>query len=161
MKTTILLCVMLISNIVLMANTKVQDNLERVYSSLLSANLNHCMEDAKTLYNLTSKNEFSKNLVEKDLNNITNYVDEANENISSMKEFYSKNELDKIGKYIESIDKHLAQVYVDVKSISEDLKDEKKISNSILNLYSEVEKAENLDHTELKRIRQIKVFEEL
>ena len=155
MKKTVLLFVLLISNII------AQDNLERVYSSLLSANLNHCMDNAKTLYNLTSKDEFSKELVERELSNITKYVDDANLNISSMKEFYSKIELEKVDKYIKSIDEHLAQVYLDVKSIIKDLKNEKKISNKIFDLYSELKKAEQLDHKEMKKIRNIKVFEEL
>ena len=161
MKKPILICALLISNIIVFSNIKAQNNLERVYSSLLSANLNHCMDNAKTLYNLTSKNEFSKELVERELNNITKYVDDANLNISSMKQFYSKTELKQINKYIESIDEHLAQVYLDVKSIIQDLRNEKKISNKIFDLYSELKKAEQIDHKEMKRIRNIKAFNEL
>ena len=134
--------------------------LDEFYSEFLSLNLIHAMQSAKVLYHLSEKPSFSKELLETELNRIDDNVHYGNTQISKMVIHSSdKNKL-KVSKYLRSIDRHLAAVYLDIKAIRDDLKTDKNISPYLSDIYYQLKNAEYQDHKEIKRILKFKVYSE-
>ena len=163
MKAINILVIAFFLNVILGFNVIPQtpdNNLIKYYSALLTINLNHSSELTKVLYSLIKEPAFDKDFLEDQLNKIQQNIDEANDDIASIS-INTLNEQSKaIDPYINSIDKYLANVLVDIESIRTDLKNESNISSYISDMYFQIKNAENEDHREIKRILNLKDFDE-
>lgn len=125
-----------------------------------SQNLMHAMQSAKVLYHLSKEPVFSKEILGTELDRLENNVNYENPQISKMVEHDSKAEKINISKYLKNIDKHLALVFVDIKTIRQDLKRKKNISPSLSDIYYQFKNAENNDHNEIKKILKYQIYKE-
>ncbi len=132
----------------------------KYYSAYLSLNLNRAMERAKIIYHFKNEPSFDKNTLEKELSIIKEDIDDANANIANI----VTNMLDKnkksVDKYLKNIDRHFAQVNVDLKSIPGKFKKQEDIAPLLSDIYYQINKAENEDHKEIKRILNLKALDE-
>lgn len=136
------------------------NTLLKYHSAYLSINLNHALEASKIIYNLTKEPTFDKKHLEKDLNRIKQDIDDANINVANIliNTLAEKKKL--IDKYLKNIDEHLAQASLDLKAISEKLQKQQDFAPLISDIYHQINKAENEDHKEIKRILKLKSFNE-
>ena len=136
------------------------NNLIKYYSALIGINLNHCQESSKIIYHLSKEPSFEKSILENELKNIEEFIGFTNTNISNLIINTTDDQHKQIDTELKNIDKHLAQAFVDIKSIRNDLNKQKDLAPSIADLYQQLNKAENEDHQEIKRILKLKDFDE-
>ncbi len=134
--------------------------LDEFYSEFLSLNLIHAMQSAKVLYHLSKQPSFSKELLESELDRIDDNIHYGNAQISKMVIHASEENKVKISKYLNSIDKHLAAAYIDIKTIRKDLQTDKNISPFLSDIYYQLKNAEYQDHKEIKQILKFKIYKE-
>ena len=136
------------------------NTLLRYYSAFLTINLNHSLESSKVLYHLSQEPKFDKDFLEEELNRIHKDIDNANDNIADMIINTMKDKKKAINNLLNDIDKQLAQVSIDLKTIDNKLNRQEDISSLISDIYKHVNKAENEDHKEIIRILGLKKFNE-
>ena len=136
------------------------NTLLRYYSAFLTINLNHSLESSKVLYHLSQEPKFDKDFLEEELNRIHKDIDNANDNIADMIINTMKDKKKAIDNLLNDIDKQLAQVSLDLKTINNKLNGQEDISSLISDIYKHVNKAENEDHKEIIRILDLKKFDE-
>ncbi|MFZ0454786.1 MAG: hypothetical protein WCE54_02220 [Ignavibacteriaceae bacterium] len=134
--------------------------LDEFYSEFLSLNLIHAMQSADVLYHLSKEPSFSKELLESELDRIDENVNYGNAQISKMVVHASDENKVKVSRYLKSIDRHLAAVYVDTKTIRKDLKTDKNVTPYLSDIYFQLKDAEYQDHKEIKRILKFKIYTE-
>ncbi len=136
------------------ANTKI-DDLAQFYSQLLSYNLNHIIELVEGLDHLSDEPGIDKEHLETRLNLLDNEVYYANGNIVNMIKYIPERNLERLQKYLDNIDKHLAQVYVDVKILRKKLNTNEQVNIPKLasDITHQIKQAENEDHLEIKKIQ--------
>ncbi len=132
----------------------------KYYSAYLSLNLNRAMERAKIVYHFKDEPSFDKNQLEKELGIIKEDIDDANANIANIVTNMLDANKKSVDKYLKNIDRHFAQVYVDLKSIPEKFKKHEDIAPLLSDIYYQINKAENEDHKEIKRILKLKSLDE-
>ena len=141
--------------------TNTPDNtLLKYYSALLTLNLNHAKESSRIIYHLSKEPAFNKDLLENVLNKIEENIGYANTNIANITLNTDDSKKAGIENSLKSIDEHLAQVAIDIKSIRDNLRSDKNISRSLSDIYYQIHKAENVDHKEIRRILKLKADEE-
>lgn len=136
------------------------NTLLKYYSALLTLNLNHAMDASRIIYHLSMEPAFEKNFLEDELNKIQQNVDYANTNIANIILNTIDSKKPDINKSLKNIDKHLAQVLVDVKEIRSKLMDSRSVTSDLADIYFQIYTSENDDHQELKRILNLKTDEE-
>lgn len=136
------------------------NTLLKYHSAYLSINLNHALESSKIIYNLTKEPSFDKKHLENDLNRIKQDIDDANINVANILINTLAEKKKSIDKYLKNIDEHLAQASLDLKAISEKLQKQQDFAPLISDIYHQINKAENEDHREIKRILKLKSFNE-
>ena len=134
--------------------------LDEFYSEFLSLNLIHAMQSANVLYHLSKEPSFSKELLESELDRLEANVHYGNAQISKMVEHASGTNKEKVSKYLDNIDEHLASVFLDIKTVRKDLSINKDIAPSLSDIYYQLKKAEYQDHKEIKRILKFKIYKE-
>jgi hypothetical protein len=127
----------------------------KYYSKLLSYNLTHIMDLSRILYHLAEEPSFEKGYLENELNRIEEEIKYTNDDIANMVKYIPEENLDRVRKYLDNIDKHLAQVYVDTKTLREKLNLNEKVNISavISDIYYQLKRAENEDHFEIRKIQ--------
>ncbi len=118
------------------------------------------MESCRVIYHLSKEPEFNKDLLENVLNTIEENVGYANTNIANITINVNDSKKPGIEKSLKSIDEHLAQVAIDIKTIRDDLRSDKNISRTLSDIYYQIQKTENVDHKEIRRILKLKADEE-
>ena len=136
------------------------NTLLRYYSAFLTINLNHSLESSKVLYHLSQEPTFDKNFLEGELNRIQKDIYNANDNIADIIINTMDDKKKAIDNLLNDIDKQLAQVSLDLKTINNKLNGQEDISSLISDIYKHVNKAENEDHKEIIRILDLKKFDE-
>ena len=134
------------------ANTE-SDVMAKYYSRLISYNMNHIMDLTRSLYHLTEEPSFKKEYLESEINRLKEIVEDTNDEIAEMKKYISVEHVKKIQIYLDNIDQHLAQVYLDIKTLRGKLTDDINIPNLVSDIYYQVKIAENEDHLEIKKIQ--------
>ncbi|HCY74825.1 MAG TPA: hypothetical protein DHV28_02805 [Ignavibacteriales bacterium] len=135
------------------------NTLLKYYSALLTLNLNHAMDASRIIYHLSMEPSFEKNFLEDELNKIQQNVEYANTNIANIIVNTLDNKKPDIDKALKNIDKHLAQVLVDVKEIRSKLMDSRSVTSDLADIYFQIYSSENDDHQEMKRILNLKTDE--
>ncbi|MEJ2193789.1 MAG: hypothetical protein P8X73_02885 [Ignavibacteriaceae bacterium] len=135
-------------------NNKI-DDLAQYYSELLSYNLNHIIELVESLDKLSNESSIDKENLESRLNSLTTEINFANGNISNMIKYIPEKNLERIQKYLDNIDTHLAQVYVDIKTLRKKLNTNEQVNIPRLasDITNHIKQAENEDHLEIKKIQ--------
>ena len=87
-------------------------------------------------------------------------IDNANNNIANIIINTNESKKSATEKLLKSIDEHLSQIALDLKSVSVKMKKEEKFSSLISDIYYQINKAENEDHREIKRILELKELDE-
>ncbi|MCW8812167.1 MAG: hypothetical protein OQK63_07385 [Ignavibacteriaceae bacterium] len=136
------------------------NNLIKYYSTLLTLNLNHSSEAAKVIYSLSKEPVINKDFLEDQLDKIQQNVEYANNNIASITINTLTDQKKSIDQYLKNIDDHLSAVFIDIETIRTNLKKKEDISSYISDIYYQIKKAENEDHREIKRILNLKEFDE-
>ena len=136
------------------------NTLLKYYSALLTLNLNHAMESCRVIYHLSKEPAFNKDLLEDVLNKIEQNIGYANTNIANITLNVDEGKKAGLQKSLKSIDEHLAQVAIDIKTIRNDLRNDKNVTHSLSDIYYQIQKTENEDHSEIRRILKLKVDEE-
>lgn len=136
------------------------NTLLKYYSALLTLNLNHAMESCRVIYHLSKEPAFNKDLLENVLNKIEQNVSYANTNIANITINVDESKKAGIDKALKSIDEHLAQVAIDIKTIRDDLRSDNNVTRSLSDIYYQIQKAENEDHLEIRRTLRLKADEE-
>ncbi|MBL1214602.1 MAG: hypothetical protein HND52_14695 [Ignavibacteriae bacterium] len=148
----ILLLLVLSNN--LFSNPK-NKSLEVYYSRQITYNLNHIINTAKNLYQLTNKKNFGKIELETELTRLENEIKLTNKSISEMIKHIPAEKLKEINKHLKKMDEHLAGAYVDALSLKKLLGKNipVDISGIISDIYSQIKKAETEDHREIKKLQ--------
>ena len=141
-------------------NSLPDNTLLKYYSALLTLNLNHAMESSRIIYHLSKESAFNKDLLEDVLNKIEQNVGYANTNIANITLNVDEVKKTAINNSLKNIDEHLAQVEVDIKAIHNNLKNDKSVTKNLSDIYFQIQKAENEDHHEIRRILKLKDDEE-
>jgi len=142
-------------------STNPPDNtLIRYYSALLTITLNQTLESSKVIYHFSKEPSFDKNFLEDQLDKIQKYIGYANNNIANIVINTMDEQKKNIDKYLINIDEHLSQASLDIQEIRNKLREEEDISPIISDIYYQISKAENEDHKEIKRILNLKEFDE-
>jgi len=136
------------------------NSLIKYYSALLTLNLNHASEAAKVIYYLSEEPSFNEDFLTDQLDKIQTNVEYANNNIASITINTLNDQEKSVDKYLKNIDEHLSASLVDIESIRTHLKKKEEISSYISDIYYQIKKAENEDHREIKRILNLKDFDE-
>ncbi|MEJ2105268.1 MAG: hypothetical protein P8X47_11930 [Ignavibacteriaceae bacterium] len=136
------------------------NNLIKYYSTLLTLNLNHSSEAAKVIYYLSEEPSFNEDFLTDQLDKIQQNIEYANNNIASITINTLAGQKKSIDKYLKNIDEHLSAALVDIESIRSHLRKKEEISSYISDIYYQIKKAENEDHREIKRILNLKDFDE-
>ena len=136
------------------------NNLIKYYSTLLTLNLNHSSEAAKVIYYLSEEPSFNEDFLTDQLDKIQQNIEYANNNIASITINTLADQKKSIDKYLKNIDEHLSAALVDIESIRSHLRKKEEISSYISDIYYQIKKAENEDHREIKRILNLKDFDE-
>jgi len=163
MKTLNIFIIAFVFNIITGVNVLAHtpdNNLIKYYSALLTINLNHSSETAKVIYSLLKKPTFDKEFLEDQLGKIQQNIKYANDDIASISINTLTDQRKTLDPYINNIDKHLAAVLVDIENIRAHLNKEEEISSYISDIYYQIQKAENNDHSEIKRILSLNDFDE-
>ena len=136
------------------ADTNINE-LAEYYSQLLSSNLNQIIDLTKSLNQLSEKPGIEKEYLETKLITLDNKIKDANQDIANMVKYIPKENLERIQKYLDNIDEHLAQVYVDIQILREKLNSNEQvnIASLVSDIYYQVNQAENDDHLEIKKIQ--------
>jgi len=137
-----------------------ENTLIKYYSAFLSLNLNHALDEARIIYHLSKEPSFRKDLMENEINKINQRIKDANADIANIIINTADSKKNEIDKSLKSIDEHLAQVKLDINAIHLKLKNDESISKLISDIYAQIDKAENKDHLELKRILNLKSSED-
>ena len=135
-------------------NNKI-DDLAQYYSELLSYNLNHTIELVESLDKLSRESGIDKENLEARLNSLDSEINFANGNISNMIKYIPEENLERIQKYLDNIDKHLAQVYVDINFLRKKLNTNEQVNipKFASDITNHIKQAENEDHLEIKKIQ--------
>ena len=139
--------------------TSMADNdtevMAKYYSKLLTYNLTHIMDLSRSLYHLSEEPSFKKEYLENELNRIDDEIKYTNDDIATMVKYISEENLVNLQKYLDNIDEHLAQVYVDIKTLREKLYSNEKVNipEVISDIYYQIKRAENEDHLEIRKIQ--------
>ena len=139
---------------------KPDNSLIKYYSALLTLNLNHSSEAARVIYYLSEEPSFNEDFLTDQLDKIQQNIEYANNNIASITINTVSDQEKSIDKYLKNIDEHLSNALTDIESIRTHLKKKEEISSYISDIYHQIKKAENEDHTEIKRILNLKEFGE-
>lgn len=132
----------------------------KYYSAYLTLNLNRAMERAKIVYHFKDEPSFNKEQLEKELGLIKQDIDDANANIANIVTNMLDENKKSVDKYLKNIDEHFAQIYVDLKSIPVRFDKQEDIAPLLSDIYYQINKAENEDHMEIKRILKLKTLDE-
>lgn len=132
----------------------------KYYSAYLTLNLNRAKERAKIVYHFKDEPSFDKNQLEKDLGIIKEDIDDANANIANIVTNMLDENKKSVDKYLKNIDEHFAQVYIDLKLIPQKFDKQEDIAPLLSDIYYQINKAENEDHKEIKRILKLKALDE-
>lgn len=137
-----------------MANTKTEE-IARYYSKLLSYNLIHIMDITRSLYHLSEEPNFEKDYLLKELNRLDDEIKFTNDDIASMVKYLSEGKVVKLRKYLDNIDKHLAQAYVDINTCRQKLNINEMVNipGVMSDIYYQIQRAENEDHLEIRKIQ--------
>jgi Zn-dependent oligopeptidase len=163
MKHPKLLILLLAAMLVLpsLALTDPPDNgLVKYYSAYLTMNINRAMERAKILYHFSKEPAFDTRSLEKETGKIKQDIDDANDNIANIVLNTFDKDKKNINKYLDNIDKHFAQVNVDLKLIPQKIDKHEEIAPILSDIYYQLKKAEYTDHKEIKRILKLKSLDE-
>ena len=136
------------------------NSLIKYYSALLTLNLNHSSEAAKVIYYLSEEPSFNEAFLTDQLDKIQQNVEYANNNIASITINTLTDQKKMIDQYLKNIDDHLSAVLIDIETIRTHLKKKEEISSYISDIYYQIMKAENEDHGEIRKILNLKEFEE-
>ena len=151
----IIVAFFLILSIVTSSAKSNTDVLAEYYSKLLSYNLTHIMDLTRSLYHLYKEPSFKKEYLEHELNRLDDEIKYTNTDIAIMIEHISKEDLERIQEYLDNIDKHLAQVYVDIKTLRDELNSNEQVNipKVVSDIYYQIKNAENKDHLEIKKLQ--------
>ena len=136
------------------------NTLIKYYSALLTLNLNHSMESSKVIYYFSKEPSFDKNFLEGQLDRIQEHIGYANSDIANIVLNTLGDQKKQIDQNLKNIDEHLSQALLDIQNIRTKLDNKEDVAPIISNLYYQISKAENVDHKEIKRILQLKDFDE-
>jgi hypothetical protein len=140
--------------------TTSDNTLLKYYSALLGLDLNNSIDASRIIYHLSKESEFNKDLLENILNKIEQDINNANTDIANIASNVDEGRKNNIKKSLDSVDRHLAQAAVDIKTIRNDLKNKGTISPFLADIYYQIMRAENEDHQEIRRILKLKADEE-
>ena len=128
--------------------------LARYYSNRLSFNLNHILNLTKGLYQLSGEPRFKKEYLETELIQLDDEIKYSNIDIANMTKYMPEEDIERIQKYLDNIDGHLAQVYVDIKNLRKHLNSNQQVNipGLISDIYSDIKQAENEDHREIIKL---------
>jgi hypothetical protein len=136
------------------------NTLIKYYSALLTINLNHSLGSSKVIYYLSKEPSFDKNFLEDQLDKIQQHIKFANNNIANIIFNTMDEQKKQIDVYLKNIDEHLSQALLNIQIIRKKLENKEDISPIISKIYYQLNKAENEDHQEIKRILKLKTLDE-
>jgi hypothetical protein len=136
------------------------NTLIKYYSALLTINLNHSLGSSKVIYYLSKEPSFDKNFLEDQLDKIQQHIKFANNNIANIIFNTMDEQKKQIDVYLKNIDEHLSQALLNIQIIRKKLENKEDISPIISKIYYQLNKAENVDLQEIKRILKLKTLDE-